>query len=159
MLLLQNVLYCLFYTALVNLYARGDARNCLFFYPKEYQQLAIERGLCDKEEVAKASKRFLVGFCLAIFAVLILIIGAWNHITTFGAAYRQAVLFLLIVNWYDGIVIDELWVRYGRLWRISGMEGVPYAKPLKTMLTRRLMGSVLYLVIAAVVAGLVVLIF
>lgn len=28
-----------------------------------------------------------------------------------------------------GIVIDRLWVGHSKIWRIKGMEGVPYVKP------------------------------
>ena len=62
------------------------------------------------------------------------------------------------MNWFDGIVIDRLWVGHSRLWVIAGMEGVPYVKPWKTVLVKRGLASMLYLVIALAVAGIAVLI-
>jgi len=62
-----------------------------------------------------------------------------------------------VVNWFDALVIDRLWVGHSKIWRIAGMEGVPYVKPWKTVLIKRGAATVLYLLIAAAAAGLVVL--
>lgn len=67
-------------------------------------------------------------------------------------------IFLVIVNWFDGIVIDQLWVGHSKLWVIDGMEDVPYTKPWIYMIKRRILASIMYLAVAVVVAGIVVLI-
>lgn len=67
-------------------------------------------------------------FCIIIFVDLILIISAWNHVTDLKTAYLQACLFLVVMNWFDGIVIDRLWVGHSKIWQIDGMEGIPYVK-------------------------------
>ena len=110
LLLLQNVLYCLLYASLIKCAVRNDGRNCLYFYPKEYIEEAQKRGIADKETVMKRSKWFMIPFCIIIFVVLILIISVWNHVMDFKTAYLQACLFLVVMNWFDGIVIDRLWV-------------------------------------------------
>ena len=71
----------------------------------------------------------------------------------FKTAYFQAALFLAAANWFDGIVLDRLWVGHSRLWRIAGMEVGPYIKPWKTVLVRRTLATVLYLILALAVAG------
>ena len=93
-----------------------------------------------------------------ILIALILIISIWNHVTDFKTAYIQAVIFLVIVNWFDGIVIDQLWVGHSKLWMIEGMEGVPYTKPWGYMIKRRILASIMYLGVAVIVAAIVVLI-
>ena len=157
-LLLQNVLYCLLFLLLVKCVARNNGLNCLYFYPKEYIEEAHKRGIADKEATMKKGKQFMVPFCIGMLLVLILIISVWNHVTDFKTAYLQAYLFLVVMNWFDGIVLDRLWVAHGKLWRIKGMEGIPYVKPWKTVLIKRSLATVLYLVIALFVAGIVVLI-
>ena len=72
-------------------------------------------------------------------------------------ALWQAALFLVVMNWFDGIVIDRLWVGRSPVWRIRGMGGIPYVKPWKTVLTRRALGTVVYLILAPAVAGLALL--
>ena len=125
------------------------------FYPKEYIEEAQKRGIADKETVMKRSKWFMIPFCIIIFVALILIISVWNHVMDFKTAYLQACLFLVVMNWFDGIVIDRLWVEHSRIWHIDGMEGIPYVKPWKTVLVKRGAATVLYLVVAFVVAGIV----
>ena len=59
------------------------------------------------------------------------------------------------MNWFDGIVLDRVWVGHSRIWKIEGMEGIPYIKPWKSVLVKRSLAMVLYLVVAPVIAGLV----
>ena len=157
LLLFQIILYCLLYLALVKCAVRDSGRNCLYFYPQEFLDEAQKRGIANKDEEMRKGKRFMTIFCLVIFFVLIAIIAGWNGVTDFKTACFEAYLFLVVVNWFDGLVIDLLWVSRGRIWRIEGMEGVPYVKPWRTVLIKRGAATVLYLLIAAAVAGLVVL--
>ena len=106
----------------------------------------------------KKSKWFMIPFCVIIFVALILIISIWNHVTDFKTAYFQSCLFLVIMNWFDGIVIDRLWVGNSKIWHIEGMEDVSYVKSWKTVLIKRGAATVVYMLVALVVAGIVVLI-
>ena len=76
----------------------------------------------------------------------------------FKTASFETYLFLVVVNWFDGLVIDLLWVGHSKIWRIEGMEGVPYVKPWRTVYTKRSAAMMLYLLVAAAVGGIVVLI-
>ena len=38
---------------------------------------------------------------------LVLIVGVWNRASTFRAAYAQTAVFLVVMNWFDGIIIDR----------------------------------------------------
>ncbi len=158
LILVQLVLYCLLYILLVKCAVRDSGRNCLYFYPKEYIEEAERRGIADQETTMKKGKRFMIPFCIIIFVALILIISVWNHVTDFKTAYIQAALFLVVVNWFDAFVIDWLWVGHSKIWIIRGMEGIPYVKPWKNILIKRSLATVMYLVIALVAAGIVVLI-
>ena len=68
MLLLQNVLYCLLFILLVKCAVRDNGINCLYFYPKEYIEEAHKRGIADKDAIMKKGKRFMIPFCIIIFA-------------------------------------------------------------------------------------------
>ena len=48
MIVLQLLLYCLLFTAMVKIAVIGGAVNGLYFYPKEVQDRAIELGLIDR---------------------------------------------------------------------------------------------------------------
>ena len=158
MIVLQMVLYCLLFIGLVKCAVKDNGMNCLYFYPKEFIEEAQRRGIADKDATMKRGKRFMIPFCIVIFVVLILIIVVWNGVTDFRTAYIQAYLFLVVMNWFDGIVLDRLWVGRGKVWKIKGMEEVPYIKSWKAVLVKRGLATILYLAIALVVAGIVVLI-
>ena len=57
-----------------------------------------------------------------------------------------------------GIVIDRLWVGHSKIWRIKGMEGVPYIKPWKDVLIKRSLATILYPILELALAGVAVLI-
>lgn len=158
MLLLQIALYCLLYFLLVKCAVQNSGRNCLYFYPKAYLDEAQNRGLADKAAVIKQGKHFMTCFCILIFAALILILARWNRVADFRTAYFQAALFLVAVNWFDGIVIDRLWVGHSKIWAVPGMEGVPYVKPWKTVLIKRTAATALYLILALGIAGIALLV-
>lgn len=158
MLFLQIVLYCLLYLLLVKCAVRNSGRNCLYFYPKEYIAEAQRRGIADKDEVMKKGKRFMIPFCVIIFAVLVVIVAVWNRVTDFKTAFIQSYIFLVAMNWFDGIVIDRLWVGHSKIWAVEGMEGIAYVKPWKTVLVKRGAATVLYLIVALALAGIVMLV-
>lgn len=158
LLVLQNALFCLLFISLVKCAARNNGLNCLYFYPKEYIEEAHKRGLADKDATMKKGKRFMIPFCIVMLVVLILIIAVWNHVTDFKTAYLQTVLFLVVMNWFDGIVLDKLWVGHSKIWLIKGMEGVNYTDPWKKILIKRGLATIMYFVLAFAVAGLIVLI-
>lgn len=157
MLLLQIVLYCLLFVLLVKCAAGNSGLNCLYFYPKEYIAEAQKRALADRSAVMKKGRRFMLAFCAVMFAALLLILSVWNRAADFKTAYFQSALLLVVTNWFDGIAVDRLWVGHSPLWRIAGMEGVPYVKPWRDILTKRAAATVVYLILSLPVAALAVL--
>ena len=158
MFVLQNILYCLLFIVLVKCAVRNSGLNCLYFYPPEFIEEAQKRGLADKEATMKKGKQFMIPFCIVIFFILVPVISCWNHVTDFKTAFIQAYILLVVMNWFDGIVLDRLWVGHSKVWVIEGMEGVPYIKPWKSVLIKRTLAMILYLAVAVLIAGLVVLV-
>ena len=159
MIVLQLILFCALFTLMVKIAVGNDAVNGLYFYPKPVQERAFEIGLTDREIVARKRKRFMIPFFLVMLIALVLIIGIWNGVNTFWPAYFQALLFLEVMNWYDGIVIDKVWVGYSRFWLLPGCEDIPYVQTWKQVLKKRGILTLIWVAGAAIVAGLVVLVF
>ena len=157
MIVLQLILFCALFTLMVKIGVGNNALNGLYFYPKPVQKIVYELGLTDRETVAKKRKRFMIAFFAVMAAALILIIRVWNGIQGFWAAYLQALLFLEVMNWYDGIVIDRLWVGHSGFWVISGTEEIPFVKPWPQVLKERGILTLIWIAGAAVIAGIVVL--
>ena len=158
MLFLQVALYCLLFVLLVKCAAKSSGRNCLYFYPKEYLIEAQRRGIADVNAEMQKGKRFMLLFCAVMLAALILIVAVWNRAADFKTAYFQSLILLVCTNWFDGIAVDQLWVSRSKIRIVKGMEGVPYVKPWRTVYTKRSAATVLYLLVAAAIGGIVVLI-
>ena len=159
MIVLQLVLFCTLFTGMVKLAVGSKALNGLYFYPKPVQEKVYELGLTDRETVATKRKRFMIPFFLVMLSAPVLMIGLWNGVFDFWPSYWQALLFLEVMNWYDGIVIDRLWVGHSRFWIIPGTEEIPFVQTWPQILKKRGILTLIWIAGAAIVAGLVVLIF
>lgn len=159
MILLQLILYLILFTGMVAYAVRDGAINALFFYPRPVQERAIEIGLIDRETVSRKRKRFMCLFYVVMLAALLAIIGLWNGVSDFGTAYWMALLFLEVMNWYDGIVIDKIWVGHSRFWVIPGTEDLPFVQTWGQVLKKRGVLTLIWIAGAAIVGGLVTLIF
>ena len=159
MIVLQLILFCLLFTALVKFAVRGGAIDGLYFYPKPVQERAIAIGLTDRETMDRKRKQFMIPFVLTMLVALLLIIGVWNGIRDYKTAYLQALLFLEVMNWYDGIVIDKWWVGHSRFWILPGTEDQPFVQTWGQVLKKRGILTLIWIAGAAIVAGLILLIF
>ena len=102
---------------------------------------------------------FMTEFYVVMLTALVLIIGLWNRVTEYKTAYLQALLFLEVMNWYDGIVIDKGWVGHSKFWLLPGCEDIPYVQTWTQVLKKRVLLSLIWIGGAFIVAGIVVLIF
>jgi len=158
MIAVQLALYCALFTLTVKLGVGDNALNGLFFYPKPVQEKVYALGLTDRETVGRRRRRFMAAFFAVMAAALVLIIRAWNGIRDFRAAYWHALLFLEVMNWYDGIVIDRLWVGHSAFWVIPGTEAIPFVQTWPQVLRKRSILTAIWVAGAAVVAGIAALI-
>ncbi len=154
MIVLQLALYCALFTLMVKLGVGDNALNGLFFYPKPVQERVFELGLTDVETVNRRRRWFMVPFFLVMLCALLLIIVSWNGVRSFRPAYLQALLFLEVMNWYDGIVIDRLWVGHSPFWAIPGTEDIPFVQTWGQVLRKRGILTLIWAAGAAVVAGI-----
>ncbi len=158
-IIIQLILYCALFTAMVKYSVRVGAIDGLYFYPKTVQERAFEIGLTTKETMQKKRKAFMTEFYIVMLTALVLIIGLWNRVTDYWTAYLQSLLFLEVMNWYDGIVIDKIWVGCSKFWLLPGCEDIPYVQTWKQMLKKRGFLTLIWIVGSFIVAGIVVLIF
>lgn len=157
-LILQLILDCALFTLMVKYAVRGGAIDGLYFYPKTVQDRAIEIGLTDRDTMNRKRKRFMTLFYVVMLAALVLIIAFWNRVRDFRTAYLQALLFLEVMNVYDGIVIDKIWVGNSKFWLLPGCEDLPYIQTWAQVLKKRSILALIWVAGAAIVALLVVLV-
>ena len=159
MIVLQLILFCAVFTLMVKLGVGNNALNGLCFYPKAVQERVYELGLTDRQTVKRKRIIFMTTFFIVMLVVLLLMIGLWNDVKDFPEAYLQSLLFLEVMNWYDGVVIDRLWVGHSKFWIIRGTEDIPFVQTWKQVLKKRGILTLIWILGAAVVAALDVLIF
>ena len=153
----ELLLFCGVFTLMVKYAVGGGAIDGLYFYPKVVQDRAIEIGLTDRETMNEKKKWFMPSFFTVMTGLLVGIIAAVNQVKDFKTAYLQALLFLEVMNWYDGIVIDKVWVGRDRFWLLPGTEDLPYIQTWKQVWRKRMTLSLIWIAGAAIVALLVVL--
>lgn len=158
MIILQLILYCALFTLMVKLGVGNSPLNGLFFYPKTVQEKVYALGLTDRQTVSRRRERFMTAFFAVMAAALVLIVRVWNGLDTFREAYWQALLFLEVMNWYDGLVIDRLWVGHSGFWIIPGTEEIPFVQTWPQILKKRGILTAIWIVGAAIVAGIAALI-
>lgn len=95
----------------------------------------------------------MTAFYLVMLISLVLILVLWNRVEDLKTAYLQALLFLEVMNWYDGLVIDKLWVGRSLFWKLPGID-LPYAQTWPQMLRKRLVLSLIWAVGAVIPGGL-----
>ena len=159
MIVLELTLYCLLFTIMVRYAVRGGAIDGLYFYPKAVQDRALEIGLTTREAIRRKKKIFMTEFYIVMLTALVLIIGVLHRVSDFKTAYLLALLFLEVMNWYDGIVIDKIWVGHSKFWILAGCEELPFVQTWKQVLKKRGFLTLVWIAGAAIVAEIVVLIF
>ena len=153
--IIQIAIFCLLFIIMVRIGVGNSALNGLYFYPKAVRERVYELGLTDRQTVKKKKIIFMTAF----YIVMLLIIGLWNGVRDFWTGYIQALVMLEVMNWFDGIVIDKIWVAKSKFWVIAGTEDIPFVQTWKQVLKKRIILSLIWIVGAAVISGLVLLIF
>lgn len=156
MLVIQMVLYCVLFTLMVKAAVGSNALNGLYFYPEPVRKKVYELGMTDRETVTVKRKRFMIIFIAVMASALIVIIRYWNDVHHFKQAYLQALLILEVMNWYDGIVIDRLWVGHSRFWVIPGTESIPFVQTWPQVLKKRAILTLVWFAGAAIAAAIVI---
>ncbi|MCM1578379.1 MAG: hypothetical protein NC078_06240 [Ruminococcus sp.] len=151
-LFLQVIIYLFAFTAAVKLLVLHDPLRGIFFYPKEIQEYAFEKGLTSREEAKRRRRIFFIFFVLGLALLPIIFVGVWSGITDFKTAFVHTLVLLEVMNWFDGIIIDQVWVRFDKFWEIKGAENMRRTKTLAFMLTERLIMTAVYIPVGALLA-------
>ena len=155
MILRDLFLYCAVFTVLVKIFAGKSPLDCLYFYPKRVQERVYELGLTDEETVRKKRKVFLIVFTLSMLVLLIIAVRYLEGVRDLKTAYFRCLLFLEVMNIFDGIVIDKIWVAKDPFWKIEEVKEIPYVQTWKEVFVKRGKLALIWIVLGIVPALLV----
>ena len=158
MMLLQVILEGLGLGALLGLVCaagiRKGAVGMVHLYDQKVQERCVALGLTTKEKIKRNALRFKA-LCIPMYLIYVLIcVYAINGAHTFWDGFWQCFVILSVMNLIDRFLIDGYWVGHTKAWVIPGTEELmPYIS--KADKRRKwLSGTVGMAVIAAIFAGI-----
>lgn len=155
-LLAECVTACILFTLVVVAVSLKNPLAQVNNWPPAIQQRAQELGLIREEQMSGSkkvyAKKLVAALVIAIaFAALVFFAnGARSFVDGFGYSY----LIWTVVNWYDALVIDCLWVCHDQRVRIPGTENMKEYRDYWFHIRGSLVGQVLGLPVALLVGGL-----
>ncbi|MGN0774793.1 MAG: hypothetical protein ACI4MP_13500 [Candidatus Ventricola sp.] len=155
-ILIECVALCLLFTVVVATVSLKDPLAGVHNWPPAIQQRAREMGLIREQQMAGskgvAMKKLAAALLFAaIFAAVVYFV---NGARSFAAGFGISYLIWTVVNWYDAIVIDCLWICHDKRVRIPGTEDMKAYQDYWFHIRASLRGQVIGLPIALVAGGL-----
>lgn len=155
-ILIECVVLCALFTLAVGTASLKDPLAGVHNWPPAIQRRAQELGLIQAEQMAGLKKVYAkklaasLGIAVVFAAIVLFVNGARSLAAGFGYSY----LIWTVVNWYDALVIDCLWVCHDRRVRIPGTEDMKEYLDYWFHMKESLKGQVLGLPVALLAGGL-----
>ena len=157
LILLEGILMCVILLLVCVIGIANGPVGMVTLYEEEVQQRVVELGLTTKEKIKKAT--ILSGIALFVPTLILvpLMVYGYNGAEGFREGFWQMTAIYLIMNLFDRIFIDWYWVGKTKAWFIPGTEDLmPYIP--KKVLIRKWVGSLAgFPMIAAMIAGVMML--
>ena len=157
LLLIEGLTMCFLLLLVCVIGIANGPVGLVVLYEKDVQQRVLELGLTTKGKIKKS----LIVTSLAMFVLVLVLtpmmVYGINGAASFSQGFRQMTVILWIMGLFDRIFIDWYWVGKTKAWVIPGTEDLmPYIP--KKVLVRKWLGTVVgFPIIAAVIAGLMML--
>ena len=158
--LIESIIACAVFTLFVFLMSRNPVKS-LFNYPPAIIERCDRLGLVDAGNKPGGAAFYVKKVtAMALFGVLMgLLVKYVNGCTTFCRGALTAYALWMVVNWFDALVLDCIWFCHDKHFVIPGTEDMTdayhdYWFHIKGALTGMALG-----IPAALVAGLIVIVF
>ena len=135
----------------------NGAVNMVHLYSTEVQERCVLMGLTTHEKIRRNSI-LLKMLCVPGYIVYVLVcVYVINNVREFGEGFWQIFIILSVMNLIDRFLIDGFWVGHTNAWIIPGTEDLmPYITT-KDKRRKWLMGTAGMAIIAAILAGMMLL--
>ena len=129
----------------------------VLLYEDDVQQRVVELGLTTKERIRRNFILCSIALFVPLFVLPPLMVYGINGATGFWDGFWQMSVILWIQGVFDRLFIDWYWVGKTKAWDIPGTEDLKPYIPLKTLLVKWTSTVLLNPLIAAIVAGVMLL--
>ena len=157
LILLEGILMCFILLLVCVIGIANGPVGMVTLYEEDVQQRVVELSLTTREKIKKAT--ILSGIALFVPTLILvpLMVYGINGAASFREGFWQMTAIYLIMNLFDRIFIDWYWVGKTKAWFIPGTEDLmPYIP--KKVLIRKWVGSLVgFPMIAAMIAGVMML--
>ncbi len=159
LILLEGLVMCLFLLLFCVIGIANGPAGLVVLYEQDVQDRVVELGLTTKAKIKRNLRiSFAVLYLPYIFVVPALVYGL-NGAVGFWDGFWQMTAIFLIQNVFDRLFVDWYWVGHTKAWEIPGTEDLKPYIPKKVMLGKWLATIIVNPLIAALLAGVVTVIF
>ncbi len=151
-LLVEALILCTVFFALILIFVFRDRRGGLQWYPKTVQEEAVRRGVITRVQLDiqnKLSKKLMLAVSAAIILGSVFLV---NQVSTWGEAFGQIYFLCFVMNLFDGAVVDYLWVSKTKYWIIPELSDLEIPKAPRYLIKERVVMSIVYIPLAALFA-------
>lgn len=157
LILLEGILMCFILLLVCVIGIANGPVGMVTLYEEDVQQRVVELGLTTKEKIKKATSLSGIALFAPTLILVPLMVYSINGAASFREGFWQMTAIYLIMNLFDRIFIDWYWVGKTKAWFIPGTEDLMPYIPKKVMI-RKWVGSLVgFPMIAAMIAGVMML--
>ena len=159
LILLEGAVLCLVFTALIVPFTLKNPTASIGDYPPAIRKRCAELGIFPARSRRFTKKDLLrKGTAALIFALIAaVVLRQLNGAESFWEGFRDSYLIWLIVDWYDALVLDCLWLCHCKAVRIPGTEEMAEYRDYRFHLRQSCIGMLLGLPVCAAVGALMAL--
>lgn len=158
-LILECVIICFILLVPCVIAIANGIYNAAFLFEKDVQDRVVEMGLVNKEELERNRRIFKFATLLVMVAFVIWAVYGINGARGFWTPFLQIYAMVMAEGLFDRFFIDWYWVGRTKAWTIPGTEDLKPYIPKKTLIVKWLITIVGNPLIAAAIAGMMLLFF
>lgn len=157
LLLIEGIVMCFVLLIVCVVGIANGPVGLVLLYEKDVQERVVELGLTTKEKIRRNFIISSIVMFVPLFVLPPLMVYGINGADGFWDPFWQMSIILWIQGLFDRFFIDWYWVGKTKAWEIPGTEDLKPYIPTKTMIVKWISTIFMNPLIAAIVAGVMLL--
>ena len=159
LIILEGIVMCFVLLITCVIAIANGAVGGVALYEDDVQKRVVELGLTTKEKIKKSMIWMSIAMFGPVFTLVPFMVYYINGAEGFFDGFWQMTLILWIMGLFDRFFIDMYWVGRTKAWNIPGTEDLKPYIPKKALIMKWCFTIIGFPIIAALLAGIVTLIF